>query len=395
MAVGKSMTQSYLTTSSFTLVCNVFATPQWLRCVLFIVVFPVHASAADEPQQRGAIEATDCFLRLKEQAQIPARDAGVLQQFEVSIGDSVKTGDLLVSLDSKEATLAVRLAEIDFDVASKRTKESVDVEIADAAVRESAQLLAQARIELRVAQKMAKSDVAVRLGRASELLAKEELNRTLESQREFSGSVSPLELARRRYAVSKSGLDTEQAQHELDVQSLKTIARTANVEQNVIAGDRLKLEYQDATTTKGISVLTADRANAALSVSRERLVRRRIVSPLTGIVVEQLKHTGEWVEAGEPVLRVIQLDTLLVEGFVDADKIDLSDKGRSVFVTGTSTGREVIAKGKIVFVSPEVDSLNFQVMVKAEIQNPQLRLRPGKPVEMTIEPRSRQVRTNR
>ncbi|MEP3478781.1 MAG: HlyD family efflux transporter periplasmic adaptor subunit [Fuerstiella sp.] len=364
-----------------------------LSFMVLLAAFLLSASPASEPQTNRSIQATDCFLRLKEHAEVPARDAGVLLQFKVELGDSVKTGDLLVSLDSKEAQLAVKLAEVDFKVASKQTKESVTVEIADATVRESAQLIEQAKADLRVAEKLAESDVAVRLGRAAEALAQDELDRTLESQRKFSSSVSPLEIARKEHAVRKSQLDTEQAQHDFELQAVRSTGRNAYLQQNMIARDRLKLEYQDATTTQGISALTADRANAALSLSREILDRRRILAPLSGIVVEQLKQTGEWVEAGEPVLRVINLETLLVKGYVDSDSIQLSDKGRTVIVTGTSAGREVIAKGKIVFVSPEIDSVNGQVMVKAEIRNPELRLRPGKRVEMTIEARSSETKT--
>lgn len=388
LAIGLSMTQPTQVIMNSWIFGYWFTPPLNLPSLLLTVLLLPSVSPADEPQSDRSIQATDCFLRLKEHAEVPARDAGVLQQFKVELGDSVQAGDLLVALDSKEAALAVKLAEIDFDVASKKTRESVTVEIADAAVRESGQLIEQAKVDLRVAQKLAESDVAVRLGRAAETLAKNELDRTLESQRKFSSSVSPLELARKQHAVEKSQLDTEQAQHDFEVQALRSAGRNAYLQQNIIAGDRLKLEYQDATTTQGISVLTADRANAALSLSRERLDRRRIMAPLAGIVVEQLKNAGEWVEAGEPVLRVINLETLLVKGYVDADSIQLSDKGRTVVVRGTSAGGEVIARGTISFVSPEVDSVNGQVMVKAEIRNPQLRLRPGKRVEMTIEARS-------
>lgn len=363
-------------------------THRWFP-VLFCLLLSVQSSADEPASADGTIQATGCFLRLKEQAQVPARDAGVLQRFQVDIGDSIKTGDLLVALDSKEAELAVTLAKVDFDVASKKARESVAVEIADAAIQESEQLIQQARIDLQVAQKLANSDVAVRLGRAAESLATDELNRILDSQREFDGSVSALEVTRKRYAVETSRLDVEQAQHELDLESLRSTARKANLEQNMIAGNRLKLEYQDATTTKDISILTADRANAALSVSRERLDRRQIVSPLTGIVVERLKHAGEWVEAGEPVLRVVQLDRLYVEGYVAANKIGLADRGRFVTVRGVAASGEVSAKGRIVFVSPEVDSVNAQVVVKAEISNPNLRLLPGQRVHMTIEATSR------
>ncbi len=357
------------------------------RILLAVTVLASTVCAAgQEPAgQSKPIQVQGCFLRLKEQAEVPARDSGVLQVFEVDLGDAVNAGDLLVTLDEKEAQYAVQLAEIDYRIASKKATESVGVEIAEAAMQESDQLIEQAQVELQVAQKMAASDVAVRISQAAESLATDELSRTLDSQREFSGSVSELEVIRKRHAVNKSRLDVEQAQHELSLQSLKMTGRRAYLEQNTIAGTRLKLERQDATTAHGISILTASRADAALNVAREKLDRRRIVSPLSGIVVERLKHQGEWVEAGQPVLRLIQLDRLYVEGYVKTDQIELTDRGRPVSVTTASPDGELIARGRIVFVSPEVDSVNGQVLIKAEVSNPKLLLRPGKRVDMTIE----------
>lgn len=350
-----------------------------------ILATATSASAGEDSVSRGTIKASGCFLRIKEQAEVPARDNGVLQVFRVDIGDSVKVGDLLVTLDEKEAMLAVQLAEIDQKIATKRSRESVGVEIAEAAIRESEQLVEQAKIELQVAEKVADSDVAVRIVQAAESLANDELDRALVSQREFASSVSELELTRKRHAVNKSKLDVEQAQHELTLQSFRSSGRRAFLQQHLMATRRLKLEQKDATTAQDISVLAANRANAALKVAQEELDRRRIVSPQSGIVVERLKHRGEWVEAGEPVLRLVQLDTLYVEGYVNVDEVDLSDRGRSVTVTAASEGNDVIANGKIVFVSPEVDSVNGQVLIKAEVSNPKHLLRPGKRVHMTIE----------
>ncbi len=43
--------------------------------------------------------------------------------------------------------------------------------------------------------------------------------------------------------------------------------------------------------------------------------------------------------------------------------------------------------GHIVFVNPEIDPLNSQVRVWAEVENPDLKLRPGMQATLTIEPR--------
>ena len=75
-------------------------------CIMSIVA-PLLASA----QSPGTgIKATGCFLRLKEQANVPAREQGVLTELHVQIGDPVDESDLLASLDDTAALLALQLA---------------------------------------------------------------------------------------------------------------------------------------------------------------------------------------------------------------------------------------------------------------------------------------------
>ena len=119
-------------------------------------------------------------------------------------------------------------------------------------------------------------------------------------------------------------------------------------------------------------------------MAKEKLDRRRIHSPLSGIIAERLKNEGEWVEAGEPVLRVIRMDRLAVEGYVDADLINQTSRGRAVSVRATVRGETVTVEGRITYVSPEIDSAKKDVQIKAEVDNPNLILRPGQPVEMVV-----------
>ncbi len=193
-------------------------------------------------------------------------------------------------------------------------------------------------------------------------------------------------MARLQSELEKSKLDIEIAKNEQSIQSLRSTSKSATVDQQQIATRRLDFELKKATSDSGIGTLTAERTKTSVEIAREKLDRRRIHSPLSGIVVERLKNEGEWVEAGEPVLRVIRMDRLLVEGYVNADLVDQSSRGRAVSVEGSSREGTVSVEGQIIFVSPEIDSVNNQVQIKAEIENPNLVLRPGQPVEMTILP---------
>jgi multidrug efflux pump subunit AcrA (membrane-fusion protein) len=81
---------------------------------------------------------------------------------------------------------------------------------------------------------------------------------------------------------------------------------------------------------------------------------------------------------------VIRLDTLFAEGYVAATLVDQTFRGQQVSVTSESREGTVTVVGHIVFVSPEIDPVNGQVLVRAEIDNTQLKLRPGQSVQMVI-----------
>ena len=103
--------------------------------------------------------------------------------------------------------------------------------------------------------------------------------------------------------------------------------------------------------------------------------------------MEVFRHRGEWLEPGQRVLRIVRLDRLRVEGFVDSRQVHGNLRGATVRVQVTLAAEtRVTLKGKLVFISPEVDPVNNQVRVWAEVDNPDLTLRPGLSAEMVIEP---------
>jgi len=218
--------------------------------------------------------------------------------------------------------------------------------------REAVLVLERARTELKIAQMLVENDIKIRFARKSQEVAQSELKRSLESVEKFPKSVSQTELDRLRLLVEKSALEIEQA----------------------------TLDQTQATLTQQLKQSDVDRA-------RLQLDRRLIKAPFPGMIVQWKKQRGEWVEPGTPVVRIIRLNRLRAEAFVDSKRLPPNSIGRKVILTVDLAGAPKSRfEGKLTFVDPEIDPVNDQVRIWAEIENGSLALRPGLAASMTIHP---------
>lgn len=218
--------------------------------------------------------------------------------------------------------------------------------------REARILRERAMTELKLARSAAENDVTVRFAKLAAAVAKAELLRAQESNEKFPKSVSATEIDRLKLLADKAELEIEQAELTLNQAQL------------------------------ALQVKTYDIDKASLS-----LERRQLKAPFPGMVVQSKKHRGEWVEPGTPVMRLIRLDRLRAEAFLSAKDLPQNLVGRKVmFVVQTSSADSPKHEGELVFVSPEVDPVNGQVRIWAEIANQELKLRPGQTASLIIGP---------
>lgn len=218
--------------------------------------------------------------------------------------------------------------------------------------REAKLVRDRAETEVQVARALADNDITVRYAKLSAAVATAELKRALESNAKFPKSVSETEIDRLKLLADKAALEIEQA--GLDLQQAKL---SLQVKQHDLA-----------------------RANLALE-------RRTIMAPFPGMVVESKKQRGEWVEPGTPVMRLVRLNRLRAEAFVASERLPANLVGRpATLVVESSDKTTVKYQGKLVFVSPEIDPVNYQVRVWAEIDNSDLSLRPGQTATLIIGP---------
>lgn len=212
----------------------------------------------------------------------------------------------------------------------------------------------RAQLELNIARQEAKNEVDARFAKKSLEVAEAELQRALDSVAVYPKSVSDTELDRLKLTVERTRLEIEQAEHVLTVAGM-----TAQLKQN------------------------------ALETAETKLARQTIRTPIDGVIVQVYGRCGEWVEPGTQVVRILRMDRLRVEGFVAVSLLDEIAIGSPVDLLIESGGD--IARpfpGKLVYVNPQVDPVNNQVRVWAEVANEEMRLKPGMRGAMLIKPKA-------
>ncbi|MEM8946285.1 MAG: HlyD family efflux transporter periplasmic adaptor subunit [Planctomycetota bacterium] len=204
------------------------------------------------------------------------------------------------------------------------------------------------------AKKRAAQDIEKRYAQAAAAVAKVEWEQGLESNRQHKGAVVESEIRRMKLDYERANLQIEKA-----------------VNDQYLAG-------LDANTK------TAEREAAQMELDW-----RTIRAPFDGDVVMTNVHQSEWVNPGDPILKLMRFDTLYVQGRVRSDQFDRSEVyGKPVTVEVTKArGRKATVEGRIVHADQLLQHTGVYT-VRAEVVNQQVNgswlLQPGGVASMTI-----------
>ncbi|MFV1967252.1 MAG: efflux RND transporter periplasmic adaptor subunit [Pirellulaceae bacterium] len=254
----------------------------------------------------------------------------------------------------------------DVDVSAQQTGSLVRMNVRQGDSVQEGQLLAQiddrqaqlqklaAELDRDAEQARADDDIEVRYAIKSHELAKVELQQDLEINRRSPGAVPRSEIRRKQLAENRAEL----------------------------AIDRSKLNMR-------IAQMTADVKNSAVMAAEDSILKRRVVAPFEGMIVDIHHKNAEWVDAGEPLLRVVRMDRLRVDGFVDGNLYNPSDVAHCAVTVEIQLahGRKETFEGDVTYVSPIVSVGNkyrLQAEVANRTENGQPLLRQGMTATMVI-----------
>lgn len=360
-----------------------------LASSMLIVWLVLMAPAA--AQDSASVQVT---LSLVRSSEVPANDTGRLSEILIREGQRVSKGDVLAVLENDQQALNVKAAELKLQVAELQSISQLGIESAEAQLQRSQSELQARQVALEIAVAEAESDVQIQLAKAEHKLQQLELERAENARSSFKGSISESQLDRLKTAVQKSQLEIQQASDSHQILQLKPVAERAAIQQSNQDIARFQTAVREAQQNLQIARLNHQLQSNELDVAKLHLERRNIRAPFDGVVAKIEKQTGEWVEPGTIVLKIIDLSTLRAEGFLAADQATPALVGRTVSILPGGQATQKPVPGEVTFVSSEIDPVNQQVRFWAEINNREYQLRPGVIATLKLTPRNGSEKKN-
>jgi RND family efflux transporter MFP subunit len=189
-----------------------------------------------------------------------------------------------------------------------------------------------------------------------------------------------LEVARRKL-IWESKAEVESAQARvLTLKSQLESTRDLFQSTGSVSREELEekeLEYKLALAEQKRLAMEEEKQRIEYEMAVENLSKRRLTSPIGGVVIKLFLDVGESCEPEQPLAHVVDPSRCLFICNME-EWLGRTLKPGQVVDLAINTGYETVAKkGKIVFASPVVDPASGLLEVKAAFENQDGEVRPG------------------
>ena len=298
-------------------------------------VVPVQVTAVRQDSIRRIVTA-DALLFPQNQASIVPKISAPVKKFYVNRGDHVREGQLLAVLENRD----LRAAALESKGLSDQAEASYRATSAAALPEQvtTAQANVQAAKEtLDAAQKL--------LANREKLFHDGALARKL---------VDDAQVA---YAQARSQYDTA----EEHLKALMSVGKQEQLKGAAAQAEAAKAHFQGAEAQVNYS---------------------EIKSPITGVITERAVWEGEMASTGAPLLTVMDVSRVVARANIPQEQAVYLKVGNAATITAAGGSDEI--PGKVIVVSPAVDSASTTIQVWVQAANPGERLRPGSSVRVSI-----------
>lgn len=262
---------------------------------------------------------------------------------------------------------------------------------AQARVAEAEARLEEARINLNAAERLGEDGFASQTRVANAQAAFRSAEAGLTAARTNVDAVeADIEAARAAVEGARAGVENARSQVSGAEAAIEAaISQVAGAEAGVesagagISGADAGVEAASA----GIEGVTAAIQSAEAAVERASLdiEKLTIEAPFAGVLESDTAELGTLLQPGGACATILQLDPIVLVGFVAEGDVDRLSEGARAGARFLS-GREVA--GTVRFLGRQADPVTRTFRVEVEVPNPDLSVRDGQTVEMLIETES-------
>lgn len=259
-----------------------------------------------------------------EEVSVSNQVEGVVEKLFVDLGDSVRAGQVLAQLDTRELELAVhqQQAALQQELARLSLSDenaSVD-EATTSQVRQAEATFAEAQIRLDRTKKLTAEGVA-----------------------------------------AKQQLDEQQARYDVAEAAVRSSRETVR---NIRA--------------------TISARKAALTLAEKKLADARVTAPMAGFIKDRQVTQGQFLRANSPVVTIVQNSPLKLKVDVPESAVAFVRTGRPVQFR-VDAFPERMFEGRISRIAPSVDQQSRTLKLEALVNNADGSLKPGFFARVTIQ----------
>lgn len=351
----------------------------------------------------GTVEATD--------VDVSFQISGKVQEVLVSEGDAVKPGKLLALLSSEELEARVKQVQASLEAVSSQAQQQqaalelrrnvVDNQIKQAQSQADAARMQLERLregnrpqeiqvaEAAVAQAQAELDRRKNdFDRMTSLLDRGAVSRQEydAAQSAYLTAQSAVQAAREKLALAREGARRE------DIGEAEARLRAAEAGVGVAQSGRGEVEVQRKVLD---AALARERElQAQLDAANTEFRYTQIQSPIEGVVLVKSVESGEFVNAGTPVVTLGDIDNLWMNIYIPETQTGLVNLGDEVGIKVDAFPNETF-RGRVTFISSESEftpktiqtqeeRVKLVYRVKVSLENTGRKLKPGMPADAEI-----------
>jgi HlyD family secretion protein len=286
---------------------------------------PVPTQSPDQNpvyQPAGGSIAANGTLKPAQQVQLSFGVGGTVESVGVELGEYVKEGQTLATLDDIDLARAVAQAQVELKSTQARLAQiEADaipvperVMAATTAISNAQAALTQAHIQASMREHYDTIDREA-LEDAEEALedAQNEYQKVLNDPRKRdwahdSPEADALDEAQEYYDVVKAQYELRAADYGYAVAIAQAEAQLAQAQAALY-----DVEHPVASEALTMAQLDVERAQLALEAAQDNLARSTLTAPFDGIISAVPVSMGEWVSSGAPVVELIDVSRWLVD----------------------------------------------------------------------------------
>lgn len=185
-------------------------------------------------------------------------------------------------------------------------------------------------------------------------------------------TLEELEVARRRLQVSQTQ-ELVLAQRRENILEKQYLSAKRLMEGSGVLSqeefDTKEMEYEQSKAERTRQEATKKIEKIELKIAMQRLERRILKAPVSGVVVSIAKKKGESVQVGETLIRLIDSRKGYFLGNAEFQSVPQLTNGQYACLKLRDKEDNALFRARIIFVSPVVDTASGLIAVKAEFNN--------------------------